>query len=59
MFAIQNIKTGKFCMAQTTDTALLTSVPATRKCLLTALSQKPHTTFGLRGSAAKITESLC
>ena len=25
----------------------------------TALSQKPHTTFGLRGSAAKITESLC
>lgn len=42
-----------------TDTALLTSVPATRKCSLTALSQKPHTTFGLRGSVAKITESLC
>lgn len=42
-----------------TYTVLLTSVPATRKCSLTALSQKPHTTFGLRGSAAKITESLC
>lgn len=23
------------------------------------VKQKPHTTFGLRGSAAKITESLC
>ena len=33
MFAIQNIKTGKFCTAQTTDTVLLTSVPATRKML--------------------------
>lgn len=44
---------------QNTENFLLTSVPARRKCSLTALSQKPHTTFGLRGSAAKITESLC
>ena len=59
MYAIQNIKTGKFCTALTIATALLTSVPARRKCSHTALSQKPHTTFGLRGSAVKITESLC
>lgn len=55
----RTLRPGSFCTAQTTDTVLLTSVPATRKCSLTALSQKPHTTFGLRGSAAKITESLC
>ena len=55
----RTLRPGSFCMAQTTDTSLLTSVPATRKCSLTALSQKPHTTFGLRGSAVKITESLC
>ena len=55
----RTLRPGSFCTVQTTDTALLTSVPATRKCSLTALSQKPHTTFGLRGSVAKITESLC
>ena len=53
MFAIQNIKTGKFCTAQTTDTVLLTSVPATRKCSLTALSQKPHTTFWVKRECGK------
>lgn len=54
----RTLRPGSFCTAQTTDTVLLTSVPAIRKCSLTALSQKPHTTFGLRGSAVKITESL-
>lgn len=48
MYAIQSIKTGKFLYAQTYDTVILTSVPATRKRSLTALSQKPHKTFGLR-----------
>lgn len=56
MFAIQNIKTGKFLYG--TDYRYRPPHP-TRKCSLTALSQKPHMTFGLRGSAAKITESLC
>lgn len=45
--------------ARIEESAIKTSVPARRKCSLTALSQKPHTTFGLRGSVAKITESLC
>lgn len=59
MFAIQNIKTGKFLYGTDYRYRPPHQRTSKTKCSLTALSQKPHTTFGLRGSAAKITESLC